>query len=595
MGEPCTGLIEAKMSLLNRMLRTAGFTAIPLLTLSCFATLAIYVGNSEEFSASFADLLRAYLPYLAILVVVGGLLGVVLSKDGLSRYCSILSALALLLWLQGNILVWDYGVFDGGEIAWMSGIWRGALDTSIWITVLLIAIYAHARVGKTLGIAAIATLAIQTVTAATSVVSSPPETFAGISFESNSKSRDAMLRFSSSKNIVHIVMDGFQSDIFAAIIADQTSGNIAKELQGFTYFTENLGTYPYTQLTVPALLSGKLHRNGIPMDDFVRNTLQGSTILNAAVDSGYEIDIAAPVYLANVYTQGKYTNSYGIAPSDHVTAQDYIRNDSAKLIDLAIFRVVPHFVKALVYRDELWVFQTLIRSESYLQLQYFADLAFLKQLANEMSVDRDVPVYKMIHLMLSHRPFVGNAQCEYDGRKPTNRAAVTTHARCGLTQVLAVLQRMKELGIYDQSLIVLMADHGAWVPVENLPMTKQSDSGVTAMIVAMATPVLAVKPPNSTSDFQISRAPTSIIDVPATIATLAGIDVEFPGQSAFSINSTVTRKRHHLIYGFGINPEAPGYLFPMQEFIVEGSPFDAASWQKATRFPPKSSDRRAAE
>ena len=249
---------------------------------------------------------------------------------------------------------------------------------------------------------------------------------------------------------------------------------------------------------------------------------------------------------------------------------------------LALFRVVPHFGKALVHRDELWVFQAYVHDRSYLHMQYFSDLAFLREMVDEMQADRPEPVYKLIHVMLSHRPIVGNERCEFDGRKFESRKSVTTHARCGLIAVLDVLQRMKELGIYDSSLIVLMADHGAWVPVENF----QSGFDIRALSVAMATPLFAVKPPHASGEFRVSDRPTAITDVPDTIADLAGFDGDFGGEAAFKLAEDAERERRHLIYGFGLNPEAEGFLFPMQEWIVNGDPYQAESWRKADRHLP---------
>ena len=109
---------------------------------------------------------------------------------------------------------------------------------------------------------------------------------------------------------------------------------------------------------------------------------------------------------------------------------------------------------------------------------------------------------------------------------------MTIHAQCGLLRVMAVLQRMKDLGIYDSSLIVLMADHGAWVPARNFT----ASPNMSAMTVAMATPTLAIKPPGAMQDFQTSSVPSSIIDVPATIADLASFAADFPGQSVFALS-----------------------------------------------------------
>lgn len=557
--------------------------AIPVASVCFFATLAIYAGNSSEFLTAYFDLVLIYLPYVCILIAALGSIGLVMDRDALHRYEAFLFALAVLFWLQGSILVWDYGVLDGRRIDWLSGSWRGVVDVSIWIAVLLLAIVAHTRVRKFLRTAALGTVAIQILIAAMTLLGNA-DIVSSKGVIANTDGRDAVMRFSKQHNIVHIVMDGFQSDIFANILAGSSERDIKTELRGFVYYEDNLGAYPYTQLTVPGMLSGKLFRNEIPVDDFIDETMRGNTIINTAYVAGYAVDIAAPVALRNVYAQGSYSNAYGISSSGHVDASDFARVDAAKLIDLALFRVVPHFAKALVRRDELWVFQAGAHSDSYLQMQYFSDLAFLNDLSAAMEVDREEPVYKMIHVMLSHKPIVANQSCEYGGRKPTTREYVKTHAQCGLNRVLNVFQRMRDLGIYDNSLIVLMADHGAWVPVENLPQSEVVDS----LTVAMATPLLAIKAPGAAGPFRVSRAPTSIIDVPATIADIVGLEWGSEGVPLSSLNPSSVRTRQHLIYSYGINPKAKGYLFPMQEFSIDGSPYDVNAWRKGRRYPPQS-------
>ncbi|NIO41951.1 MAG: hypothetical protein GTO41_18350, partial [Burkholderiales bacterium] len=72
-----------------------------------------------------------------------------------------------------------------------------------------------------------------------------------------------MSRFSTEQNVVHIVMDGFQSDIFSEIIEDPENSDLKKQLQGFTVFRDNLGAFPYTQVSIPAYLSSKLYRNEV--------------------------------------------------------------------------------------------------------------------------------------------------------------------------------------------------------------------------------------------------------------------------------------------------------------------------------------------
>ncbi len=572
--------------MIRRFLKAAALAAIPVSSVCVFAPLVIFSGNPGEFTASFVEVQARYVPYLVGLTAVLGIVGALLPGPAASRYLSVLCAASVLLWLQGNILVWDYGVFDGRSIDWMASAWRGVLDTMIWITVLAVAYVAHRRIGRHLVQAAVIVFAVQVVAAGFSLATNNATALAASKVEANREAREAIFRFSATSNVVQIVMDGFQSDIFEQILDDPANGDFKEQLRGFTLFRDNLGVYPYTQMTVPALLSGRLYRNEIPVDDFVNSALAGTTILGAAEDAGFEVDIATPVGLRDTYARSPHTNAYGISRSGHVSAQDYVVNDSAKLLDLSLFRVMPHFAKALVHRDELWVFQARVRSEAYLQMQYFSDLAFLRELTREMRADREAPVFKIMHLMLSHRPTVGNQHCEYDGRHPTNRVTVTKQASCGLKEVLSLLARMKEQGIYDDSMIILMADHGAWVPVEGFGAPSDGDV-IDSMSVAMATPLLAVKRPGDRDNYRVSNAPTSLLDLPATIAAELSLGVRFPGHPVFDIEATQKRERVHFTYGYGVNKQYDGYLLPMHEFIVSDSPFQRSSWRRGQRYLPE--------
>ncbi len=103
-------------------------------------------------------------------------------------------------------------------------------------------------------------------------------------------------------------------------------------------------------------------------------------------------------------------------------------------------------------------------------------------------------------------------------------------------------------------------------------------AGPNTMGVAMATPVLAIKPPGITGNMRVSGAPTSILDVPATIGDLLSLKAQFDGRSIFSISNEAPRLRRHLYYRYGMNPDAEGYLIPILEYGVYGSTLDASAW-----------------
>jgi len=552
-----------------------------------FAPFTLYVGNFDEFTVSFTTILSFYLRPAIFLIAAFGLVGAVMSTSVFRRYLILLAVISLLLWVQGNILVWEYGLMNGRSIDWAQDSWRGWIDLGIWFGVILIGIVFQHRIGKPIVYLAVATFSLQLIFALVVGIQNRP---ALAEKADNKFSADALMemqRFSSHKNVVHIIADGFQSDVFEEIVSDREDGaHFRSALKGFVFFRENLGVFPYTHMTVPALLSGRIYRNHMPTDRFIDETISGKTILNAAHNAGYEIDLAGPALLVGMYAKGSYTNAYNIPVNSHVTAPEYERDDSAKLLDLVLFRLVPHFLKRYVYNDQLWLIQSLLSDSKYMQLQFFSHNAFLRQMKDNMSANRSTPVYKLFHLMLSHEPMVANENCEYVGRVlPTVRATVKIQAKCSLIEVVGLLEKMKEFGIYDDAMIILQADHGAWVQPAGL-VGDGKPIVMTIRDVAQALPLMAIKPPGASGALQMSLAPSSIIDTPATIASVLGLNEEFHGASVFDLRPDEARERRTYTYEYSRNEWTIEYLNPIQEFIVSGSVFDTATWRHGDQFLP---------
>jgi len=120
-------------------------------------------------------------------------------------------------------------------------------------------------------------------------------------------------------------------------------------------------------------------------------------------------------------------------------------------------------------------------------------------------------------------------------------------------------------------------------------------AGPNTMGVAMATPVLAIKPPGITGNMRVSGASTSILDFPATIGDLLSLKAQFDGRSVFSISDEAPRLRRHLYYRYGVNPDAAGYLFPILEYGVYGSTLDASAWHLGALHHPAVATKRGTD
>lgn len=572
----------------RQALAGVGFAAVMALQLAVVVPATIYAGNQDEFRTALLGLLALYLPSIGALLAVGALCGALLPAAAFRRGLVLTATVCLLFWLQAYLLVWHYGLFDGRSIDWSRDRWRGWLDSAIWIGALLAVDHWPEPCARFVVRGAVAICLVQASVLAVSLAtaSGPIGATAG---EDGDELVATLASFSPERNVLHILADGYQADIFEELMADRVGhGSVAEDLDGFVFFQDHMGAFPYTHMSVPALVSGRLYDNREPQARFMARALGDESILHAARAAGFDVEVAIP--------EGTLATLYGFATDAHLLKIPLRRNGDAwrtnrdealLLADLTLFRIVPHFVKPAVYNDQSWLLQSLFGHASVPGRSFFAHNAFLRELAVSMTARRARPVYRMIHVMLLHSPAVANAQCGYAGRVlPQNRENVRTQARCSLGSLLVLLERMRQLGVYDSTTIVITGDHGAWVAPaaygrDKALQKRAAAAGIPPGYVGQAKPLLLVKPPNAHGPLRVSTVPSWIVDTPATIADAAGIPGSFPGIAALR-NDGAPRERRFYIYDFTQREWSEDYLSDLHEYLVRGRVDEAGNWRRGS-------------
>ena len=101
----------------------------------------VYRGNQAEFDHGLLDLLPYFLLASAALISVFWILPGLLPGRTHSRTISFFTMLGILLYVQGNLLVWDYGVFDGGDVQWAHHQSKGWWELALWTGALALALF----------------------------------------------------------------------------------------------------------------------------------------------------------------------------------------------------------------------------------------------------------------------------------------------------------------------------------------------------------------------------------------------------------------------------------------------------------------------
>ena len=554
-----------------RRLLIVAFPALLLpLQLLLFGPYTIYSGNVQEFSAPFWSLFVHVWPAILVVAGVFALIGLVLPQKFFQHYVVALVAIGIAAWAQGNLMVGDYGVLNGQEIDWSGHAWRTRYELILWLGMPVVLVAFARKVFPTAVFASQMLIALQVGLLAYTVAQTDPE--ARAKWEG---APEAIFELSSKRNVFHFVLDGFQSDAFGDILKVERA-EIDRQYSGFTFFKNHMGAFPTTIVSIPAMLTGSVYRNQEPMRRFIAKEFKRASIFRAMRDQGYQVDAVSGL----VYDKASATNYYRL-PMPYVTYSAYVRFAGWQLADLALFRHSPHMLKPWVYNEQSWRLQTRFGQSVDTPGRRYLPVngqAFLADYTSRVRVAHERPTYKYLHIGVPHWPVSLDANCNYTGARPLRRSNYTDQARCGIRRVGEFLDKLRQLGLYDSSLIIISSDHGVALPPNGFTGERDVFGGPLSEIAGSSLALLVVKPPHANGPVRVSDAPSSISDIPATIVDTLGLNNPFSGVSALKLDERAPRPRQFAVYLWS-SAEWKADFFPyMDVFTVDGRVTDAASW-----------------
>ena len=378
-----------------------------------------------------------------------------------------------------------------------------------------------------------------------------------------------MFHFSSTRNIVHFVLDGFQGDVFEELAAGDEA--LRRELEGFVFFADHAGAFRTTSMSIPAMLTGVAYRNQTPIRGFIASHLSERSLFTVLSAHGYEVDFAS---ITGNYFSGPIARKYFL-PKPYVSHDLHRRASTAQLLDLSLFRHAPAALKKGIYNNQEWLLHR--RTSAHRQHLSSNSRAFLEDLTRRMTVAGEEPVYKLIHVGIPHPPVVLDGECRFTGVVPTSREVFVDQSRCAMRSIVDFLRRLRELEIYDTSLILLTSDHGIGLPSPGFVIEGEAPDGLRRM-AGRASALLAVKRPGASGPLSVSRAPSAITDIPATVLDAMGLPADLPGASAFRLDPTRSREREYANYEWDNRQWGRKYLPTLDVYVIRGPLARSSSW-----------------
>jgi hypothetical protein len=367
-----------------------------------------------------------------------------------------------------------------------------------------------------------------------------------------------LAELSSEKNVIVILLDGFQSDFFAEIV--EREPELARAFEGFTYFANAVGSAPTTYLAMPAIHSGIPYREGEGLrDTYRRSVVQGSFMAGLA-RNGYDAMLVNPIL--NYCPEGALCDHEGALVYGRVKT---LAEAAAFLVDLAVFRIVPDAFKPSVYAEGSWMATQAFADERAVTSNRVLDL-----MARSMRIESRRPVARFVHLFGTHAPARLDANCLPVTHLPWVRQTAIAQDRCAVTKLTAVLRRLQDLGIYDRTAIAILADHGAGLPKE----------GRRGWIWgAYASPLLLVKPFGARGAFAHSTRVVGLIDLPTSLCAWTA-DCRMESGSDLARDTGEPPKYPFFVYYWRHEYWLAQSVPIVDRYEVRGPPGETASWNR---------------
>lgn len=524
----------------ERLLLAALSCAAPAFTLTIFAPLDILAGNQNEFAFNASAVIGSLL--LCFVVLFAGLLCLCLLLRGklFNIAVSLICMLGLCLYLQGSFLNGNTGILDGSEPRWSGYGRRAYIDTLIWIALLVmpsIVRYFSLQWWKRVVLFA-SVLALGMQLAALLAVAG--KLSASVNDASFLMSKEGQFSLSTKGNVVLFVIDTFDNAYLDAVLAAEP--DYLSDFTGFTYYHNNAGVHSRTNPSVPHMLSGKDFRFDTPFyESYLPDVWRGESLPRALSEAGYDVRFYAWDTLFTNEALSCVDNIYAVDASNR---QAIYRLDPKPLIEMllrfAAYRCWPHVLKPVAWVDGEAALRTAkefsripLTNDAFFVVDDFQFYDNLRETG--ISADCEKPAFRYYHFRGTHHPYDMNENTErvpaspdYDIRQP---------AKGEINIVRTYLEQMRSEGIYDSSLIIVTADHGR----------------VEDDYMAQGDPVLMIKPANASGVFAISEAPTSLMDIGATILDQLGIPSALPGVPVHQLTEETERERFFYMTMYDIN------------------------------------------
>ena len=517
--------------------------------LTLYGPLEIYFTNKEDFWFDFYTIIGMDLVMFVIMVaVLFGImmLGALIHKKVYNILFIIGSIGYFCLYIEGTFMSRFLPMLDGRNMKWEDYSSHRFISLAVILFVSLVIVIATIvfKYEKTELVLKYLLCGVTLVLLITAVT---------LAFQNNGLVRKKSMvvnknhefEMSSDKNLIIFVIDAIDGDVFENVLANHPE--YYDEFSDFTYYDDMLSCYTQTVYCIPNVLTGDWVDNDADLGEYISTVYNHSPLFDRLERENFRI--------------GMYENEFILAyDCDRILGFENIIRGNVRKPDVKSF--VKNQLKLVGYRyfpfdlKRFCIvtdkdFKSASDSDETENVYYESNMDFYNDVCNATITLSEQPAFRMYHVEGGHVPFVYNEDMTL-----TDSGSYELQIAASMTMAETLVNKIKEAGIYDNSIIIIMADHGFCE--EDIPEDRLH-------------PVFFVKGLNEHHDSMlISDAPASHEDMQEAFDRL--LDGK-EGTEIFDVKEGDKRDRRCFVYTY---PE----LLENVEYIQHGKAGDMTTLEK---------------
>ena len=342
-------------------------------------------------------------------------------------------------------------------------------------------------------------------------------------------------------------------------------------LSGFTWYPNALSRYNRTFPSLPYMLTGQDFRFDYPVAEYLdRAYTEGGAFLKGLHDGGVDtriltFDPELVSTLADPYIDNSRPFPYSAFSSLSLTGLEKV------LLRVGLFKCMPYQLKFPFRYDMEYANSMAFRFRNSPDLFYHhLDYEFGRDLKDSMTVSSSYSkAFRFYHLFGTHYGVYWDDNLTPDPDKtPSDDFARVL--RGDFRNIEDYIRQMKELGIYDQSTIIITADHG---DNPGVPAGETLERHVTAV------PILMVKYAGSdlSKPLQINKAPVCHDDLFAVVEQGLSLPATSSG-SGKALEDFAEGENRDRFYYFIAYREGNAAEIVLREYLIDGDAADLANY-----------------